>query len=626
MNDHDKFQDAAQQSEYARDVARLLNLLEAVDRQITPEHVAQRFHELLEDIGDDGPRVPVAPIDRMIVMRDSKNSEDPILTCTPAEWRAFMQRVLQGEFDEFGYFGVASESFLEGERGPSASPSSSAEPAFPLRAVLREAARARADARRCVEDAHRCAEELQDTALDKAARIEAEARDKAARIEAEARDKAERTLDEAHQAAARIQAAARVEAEEIKTTARNHADGPRKDLLSFLLSGEKIFSDGAPPALPNAGRHVLKVAFNSSKIEQVMEQTVAAWDADRFSAWVRSASSYRLLASCINEVLGRRLATLADVSSFEGAERSIAALSARCGSRAWRRYSRHQERIDETPWSMQTSFYPRASVGRSWAQLWARELADRSDFGCDPVEFVHHSAPWHTEVRPDQPTDLVLVGTAGQTVLVELKHQLREGGSPWTDVSRIRDLLAARVHEQGAAVLLIAPAGTGKTRLVAALADALTSPAFALKVPAEEPLSGACLQESSPSTGIADVVRSISYVVDPLGVCATSAYETPATVRHSEDPFDVEEGDFMIPARRPTGQQATALVSLSTCGAMAGFTFTHGTVDDIPGKNLPVTGTAQGDAPVSSRHKVPTTGEDHASCHLETARDDTLPE
>jgi len=35
------------------------------------------------------------------------------------------------------------------------------------------------------------------------------------------------------------------------------------------------------------------------------------------------------------------------------------------------------------------------------------------------------------------------------------------------------------------------------------------------------------------------------------------------------------------PVKKPTWQQATALVSLSTCGAMTGFSFTHGTVADV---------------------------------------------
>ncbi|MFY9928827.1 MAG: glucosaminidase domain-containing protein, partial [Streptosporangiaceae bacterium] len=37
----------------------------------------------------------------------------------------------------------------------------------------------------------------------------------------------------------------------------------------------------------------------------------------------------------------------------------------------------------------------------------------------------------------------------------------------------------------------------------------------------------------------------------------------------------------MQPVRKPTWQQATALVSLSTCGAMTGFAFAHGSVDDM---------------------------------------------
>ena len=36
-----------------------------------------------------------------------------------------------------------------------------------------------------------------------------------------------------------------------------------------------------------------------------------------------------------------------------------------------------------------------------------------------------------------------------------------------------------------------------------------------------------------------------------------------------------------MPRTKPTWQQATALVSLSTCGAMTGFAFAHGTVDEM---------------------------------------------
>ena len=36
-----------------------------------------------------------------------------------------------------------------------------------------------------------------------------------------------------------------------------------------------------------------------------------------------------------------------------------------------------------------------------------------------------------------------------------------------------------------------------------------------------------------------------------------------------------------MPKTKPTWQQATTLVSLSTCGAMTGFAFAHGTVDEM---------------------------------------------
>ena len=48
MNDEGKPQnDPGQPDERARELIEQLNLLEAVDRRITPEHAAQRFHELL---------------------------------------------------------------------------------------------------------------------------------------------------------------------------------------------------------------------------------------------------------------------------------------------------------------------------------------------------------------------------------------------------------------------------------------------------------------------------------------------------------------------------------------------------------------------------------------------------
>src|SRR6201987_1022108 len=48
-------------------------------------------------------------------------------------------------------------------------------------------------------------------------------------------------------------------------------------------------------------------------------------------------------------------------------------------------------------------------------------------------------------------------------------------------------------------------------------------------------------------------------------------------------------GESVPPLRKPTWQQATALVSLSTCGAMTGFAFAHGTVDEMTSRTrIPV--------------------------------------
>lgn len=56
MNDYGKPpDDKTQQDDQAHELIEQLNLLEDVDRRITPEHVAKRFRELLDDIGDGGP-------------------------------------------------------------------------------------------------------------------------------------------------------------------------------------------------------------------------------------------------------------------------------------------------------------------------------------------------------------------------------------------------------------------------------------------------------------------------------------------------------------------------------------------------------------------------------------------
>ncbi len=47
--------DKSHQGDQAHGLTEQLSLLEAVDRRMTPEHVAKRFRQLLEDISDDRP-------------------------------------------------------------------------------------------------------------------------------------------------------------------------------------------------------------------------------------------------------------------------------------------------------------------------------------------------------------------------------------------------------------------------------------------------------------------------------------------------------------------------------------------------------------------------------------------
>ena len=66
MNDYGKPQnDMAQQDEQAHELIEQLNLLKAVDRRITPQHVAKRFLELLSDIEDDNPPPAPAPDEQL---------------------------------------------------------------------------------------------------------------------------------------------------------------------------------------------------------------------------------------------------------------------------------------------------------------------------------------------------------------------------------------------------------------------------------------------------------------------------------------------------------------------------------------------------------------------------------
>jgi hypothetical protein len=60
VNANDKHQDdIAKSDEQAQE---MIGMLEAVDQRITPQHVAQRFRELLDDIGDSPPTALVGQL------------------------------------------------------------------------------------------------------------------------------------------------------------------------------------------------------------------------------------------------------------------------------------------------------------------------------------------------------------------------------------------------------------------------------------------------------------------------------------------------------------------------------------------------------------------------------------
>jgi Domain of unknown function (DUF397) len=55
-------------------------------------------------VTDDAAAAPKhkAGAGRLILMRDSKNPDGPVLAFTEAEWRAFIAGVKDGEFDDLG--------------------------------------------------------------------------------------------------------------------------------------------------------------------------------------------------------------------------------------------------------------------------------------------------------------------------------------------------------------------------------------------------------------------------------------------------------------------------------------------------------------------------------------------
>jgi hypothetical protein len=96
VNDYGKPQnDKAHQHDQAHELIEQLNLLETVDRRITPEHVAKRFHELVDQIGDGGPPSPRMDVSALHVTKEhAEHAEAAIIPDAPRPPDSDVDRLL----------------------------------------------------------------------------------------------------------------------------------------------------------------------------------------------------------------------------------------------------------------------------------------------------------------------------------------------------------------------------------------------------------------------------------------------------------------------------------------------------------------------------------------------------
>lgn len=196
MNDHGKHQnDKAQQDEQAHDLIEQLNLLEAVDRRITPEHIARRFRELLDDIGDDG----TATAERL---RRVLNQPDHGAQLTGLQPRYDVERCVD-PVDLIGSMEAATDAARAAAADIIADAQLKAKASTDeLRRAQEAVTAAQQQAEQIVTDARTEA----DKALDLAAKMVRDARDQAEQILSEARNEAEQIVtaarnQQAHQTA-----------------------------------------------------------------------------------------------------------------------------------------------------------------------------------------------------------------------------------------------------------------------------------------------------------------------------------------------------------------------------------------------------------------------------------------
>ena len=192
MNDYGKPQnDKTHQDDHAHELIEQLNLLENVDRRITPEHVAKRFRELLDDIGDGGP--PSAAADLLP--------------------RKILDRLHHGDQLTGPWRDYNAEHWAD-LLGLSSSPEAGV--AAARRAAAEMIADAQLKAKTASDELQRAQEAVAD-ARNHAEQILAAARAKAD----EALERAEKLIRSAEERAARIISEAHEEAEQIITAARN---------------------------------------------------------------------------------------------------------------------------------------------------------------------------------------------------------------------------------------------------------------------------------------------------------------------------------------------------------------------------------------------------------------------
>jgi hypothetical protein len=186
VNDYGKPQnDKTQQDEHARELIEQLNLLEAVDRRITPEHIARRFCELLDDIGDDCPP------------GGGPGGHPPMILNQPgldSQLAGLVQKSIESCADRAG-FSTSLDAAIAAAHGAAADIIASAQAKAKAAAdELRHAHEAVTAARQQTEQIVAEAQAEADKALAQAAKMVRDARDQAERIVSEARDQAAQTI------------------------------------------------------------------------------------------------------------------------------------------------------------------------------------------------------------------------------------------------------------------------------------------------------------------------------------------------------------------------------------------------------------------------------------------------